>query len=82
MKNEEVVDVPIDRLKKGDIVLVKPGEKIPADGVVVEGHTTADESMLTGESKPVEKKAGDTVIGGSINGHGSITVRVEKVGSK
>ncbi len=82
MKNEEVVDVPIDRLKKGDIVLVKPGEKIPADGVVVEGHTTADESMLTGESKPVEKKAGDTVIGGSINRHGSITVRVEKVGSK
>ncbi len=82
IKNSDIIDVPIESLKKGDKILVKPGEKIPADGIVVEGHTTVDESMLTGESKPVEKKAGDKVIGGSINGHGSIVVEVERVGSE
>ncbi len=73
-------DVPIHELKPGDIVIVKPGERIPADGVVVEGETSVDESMLTGESKPVPKKNGDTVIGGSINGEGSIKVEIKRTG--
>ena len=75
-----VVDVPLNELNAQDRVLVKPGEKIPADGRVVEGETSVNESMLTGESKPVHKKVGDTVIGGSINGEGSIVVEVEKTG--
>ncbi len=73
-------DVPIHELKPGDIVIVKPGEKVPADGVVIEGMTSVDESMLTGESKPVPKKSGDMVIGGAINGEGSIKVKIEKTG--
>ncbi|MCD6564240.1 MAG: copper-translocating P-type ATPase [Thermoproteales archaeon] len=77
-----IVDVPINQLSKGDIVLVKPGEKIPSDGVVIDGETTIDESMLTGESKPVYKKSGDTVIGGSINLEGSIKVKIEKIGKE
>ena len=75
-----IIDVPVSELKKGDIVLVKPGEKIPSDGIVVEGETSIDESMLTGESKPVYKGVGDEVIGGSINLEGSIKVRIEKTG--
>jgi len=77
-----IVDVPVEHLKKGDVVLVKPGEKIPADGTVIEGSTHVDESMLTGESKPVLKKPGDKVIGGSVNLEGSIKVRVEKTGEE
>lgn len=80
IKDGEIVDVPIHELKPGDRVIVKPGEKIPVDGVVVDGTTTVNEAMLTGESKPVEKKPGDEVIGGSINGEGSIVVEVRKVG--
>jgi len=80
IKDGEIVDVPIHELKPGDKVIVKPGEKIPVDGVVVDGTTTVNEAMLTGESKPVEKKPGDEVIGGSINGEGSIVVEVRKVG--
>jgi len=75
-----IIDVPVSELKKGDVVLVKPGEKIPSDGIVVEGETSIDESMLTGESKPVYKGIGDEVIGGSINLEGSIKVRIEKTG--
>ncbi|MDD1653338.1 MAG: copper-translocating P-type ATPase [Methanomicrobiales archaeon] len=73
-------DVGLDTLAVHDRVLVKPGEKIPVDAVVVEGDTSVDESMLTGESRPVHKKAGSPVIGGSLNGEGSITVDVQKVG--
>ncbi len=73
-------DVPLKELKTGDRVLVKPGEKIPADGDVIEGETSVNESMLTGESKPVVKKAGDRVIGGAINGEGSIVVEIKKTG--
>ncbi|TCK02526.1 heavy metal translocating P-type ATPase [Phorcysia thermohydrogeniphila] len=73
-------DIPLQELKPGDIVLVKPGEKIPADGVVIEGETSVNEAMLTGESKPVPKKKGSIVIGGSINGEGSIKVEVKKTG--
>jgi Cu2+-exporting ATPase len=75
-----VRDVPLSELKVGERVLVRPGEKIPADGVVTEGETSVNEAMLTGESTPVVKKEGGKVIGGSINGEGSITVRIEKTG--
>ncbi|AAC07161.1 heavy metal translocating P-type ATPase [Aquifex aeolicus] len=77
-----LIDVPVEKLKKGDLVLVRPGEKIPTDGTVVEGNTHVDESMLTGESRPVPKKPGDKVIGGSVNLEGSIKVRVEKTGEE
>lgn len=75
-------DVPLDELKAGDRVLVKPGEKMPADGDVVEGGTSVNEAMLTGESKPVQKKQGDRVMGGSINGEGSLTVEITKTGAE
>ena len=73
-------DVPISGLKQGDRVLVKPGEKVPVDGVVTQGRTSVNQSMLTGESKPVEKAEGEEVIGGSVNGDGAITVEVRKTG--
>ena len=76
----DLEDVPIEDLGQGDRVVVKPGEKVPADGRVIEGETSVNESMLTGESKPVPKRADQEVIGGSINGEGSITVKVEKTG--
>jgi Cu2+-exporting ATPase len=73
-------DVSLDKLKPGDQVLIKPGEKMPADGDVVGGQTSVNESMLTGESRPVTKEEGGKVIGGSINGEGSIKVRISKTG--
>jgi Cu2+-exporting ATPase len=73
-------ETPIAELDKGDRVLVKPGEKIPVDGKVVEGETTVNESMITGETKPVPRQAGDEVVAGSVNGEGSVTVTVEKTG--
>ncbi|EKD69835.1 MAG: hypothetical protein ACD_46C00720G0006 [uncultured bacterium] len=73
-------DVPLNELKAGDKVLVKPGEKIPADGTVISGDTSVNESMLTGESKPIAKQKNSTVIGGSINGEGSIKIEVKKTG--
>jgi len=75
-------DVPLTELRRGARVLVKPGEKIPTDGVIVEGHTSVNEAMLTGESRPVEKGQGATVIGGSVNGEGAITVEVAKTGDE
>ena len=80
MKNGETVDVGIDQLKIGDRVLVKPGEKIPVDGTVVEGTSSVNEAMLTGESKPVTKNPGNEVIGGSINGEAAFVVEVKKTG--
>ncbi|WP_423816154.1 copper-translocating P-type ATPase [Rhodocaloribacter litoris] len=77
-----VVDVPLDQLQAGDRVLVRPGEKIPADGVVVQGQSAVNEAMLTGESVPVNKKEGDVVIGGAINGEGSLILEVQKTGSE
>lgn len=74
------IEIPIDEVEVGDIIIVKPGEKIPVDGTVTEGYTSVDESMLTGESIPVEKTMGDKVTGGSINKNGSIRFRAEKVG--
>ena len=78
--NEEI-EISIDEVEEGDIIIVKPGSKIPVDGIVVEGHTSVDESMLTGESIPVEKNVGDNVTGASINKNGVIKFRAEKVGS-
>ncbi len=80
MEDGSTEDVPIEELKSGDRVLIKPGEKVPVDGEVVEGESSVNEAMLTGESKPVEKQAGAKVIGGSINGEGSITTEVQKTG--
>lgn len=74
-------EVPVGSVRIGDWLLVKPGSKVPLDGVVVEGHTSVDESMLTGESIPVEKEPGAQVIGGSVNYQGAVTVRVSHVGS-
>jgi len=75
------IELPIDEVEIGDVILVKPGEKIPVDGVVLEGNTAIDESMLTGESMPVDKKAGDKVYAASINKNGLIQFKVTKVGS-
>ncbi len=79
-EGEGVKDVDVMELKKGDLILVKPGEKIPADGEIQEGESNINESMLTGESKPVSKKAGDEVIGGSINDNGSLKIEVKHTG--
>jgi len=76
-----IEDVSLDRLAVDDRVLVKPGEKVSADGIVVDGDSSVNESMLTGESKPVGKHAGDAVIGGAINGEGSLVVEVKKTGA-
>ncbi len=73
-------NVPLSELAGGDHVLVKPGENIPADGVIVDGQSSVNEAMLTGESKPVEKTPGDEVVGGSINGEGALEVEIEKTG--
>ncbi len=75
-------DVAIDEVVKGDVVIVRPGEKVPVDGVVVRGASALDESMVTGESIPVEKKVGDNVVGGTINKTGSFEFTVTKVGSE
>jgi len=81
IRNGIEVEIPIDEVEVGDIIRVRPGEKIPVDGVIVTGRTAIDESMLTGESMPVEKEVGDKVIGASINKNGSITFRATKVGA-
>jgi len=75
-------EVPVSELKTGDRVIVKPGEKIPIDGEIVEGRTTVNEAMLTGESKPVEKGEGEEAIGGSVNGESAFTMEVRKTGEE
>ena len=82
IKGSEVKEVKISALKKGDKILIKAGEKIPADGLVVKGSSYIDESMLTGESKPVHKKLEDKVIGGSVNGDAVLEVKVEGTGEE
>lgn len=77
---DHVMDVKIEELKTGDILLIKPGEKMPADGTILEGESYLNESMLTGESKPVQRRVGDAVIGGSINGNASLKIKVERTG--
>ncbi|TBL68279.1 heavy metal translocating P-type ATPase [Paenibacillus thalictri] len=76
------IDVPIEQVVAGDLFVVKPGEKVPVDGEVLEGASAVDESMLTGESLPVEKRAGDTVVGATINKNGVLQVRATKVGKE
>jgi Cu+-exporting ATPase len=78
--NEE--DVPLEIIKAGDLLRVRPGEKVPVDGIVIEGSSSVDESMVTGEPIPVEKTANDKVIGATINGTGTLVMRAEKVGSE
>jgi len=80
-KNETETEISIELIQPGDILIIKPGEKIPVDSIVIEGHSAVDESMITGESMPVEKKPGDMVIGSTINKEGALLVRAEKVGS-
>ncbi len=80
VKRNEIIKTPTEELKIGDIILIKPGEKIPIDGVVIKGDTSVNESMITGESKPISKKINDKVIGGSINFNGSIQIKVSKTG--
>ncbi len=75
-------EVPVELLQQGDVVLVKPGQKIPADSKVVEGTSAVDESMVTGESVPVTKKINDSVIGGTVNQEGSLTIQVTKIGKE
>jgi len=81
LKNGKTEDIKVDKLKKNHLVLVQPGEKIPVDGEVTEGESSVNESMVTGESKPVKKSADDNVIGGTINGNGSLTIKVKQVGA-
>lgn len=78
--DDHVMKVKVSELEAGNIILIKPGEKVPADGIITEGESDLNESMLTGESKPVAKKQGDTVIGGAINGSGAIKVEVKGTG--
>ncbi|MCX7884200.1 MAG: heavy metal translocating P-type ATPase [Caloramator sp.] len=80
IQDEKEIEISIDEVEVGDIIIVRPGEKIPVDGIVIEGTTSIDESMLTGESMPVEKKAGDKVVGASINKNGMIKFKATKVG--
>lgn len=82
IRDGKEVTIPIAQVKKGDILIVKPGSKIPVDGVITKGSSTLDESMITGESLPVEKKEGDKVVGATINKTGSFQFRAEKVGSE
>lgn len=82
LRDGKFVQVPLSQVKKGDIIRVKPGQKIAVDGVITKGSTTVDESMVTGESMPVRKKVGDNVIGSTINGDGAIEFRATKVGDE
>lgn len=80
IRDDREIEIPIEELEIGDIVIVKPGEKVPSDGIIIEGDTYIDESMVTGESIPVRKSIGDRVIGATVNQLGSIKVRIDKLG--
>lgn len=82
IRNGETEVIPLSELKEGDVALVKPGTKMPADGIVIDGDSDVNESMVTGESKPVHKKKGDQVIAGTINGDGVLKVRVAHIGEE
>lgn len=81
LQDDKEIEIPIEEVEAGDIIVVKPGTKVPVDGQITEGNTAIDESMLTGESIPVEKKTGDGVVAGSINKQGFIKFKATKVGS-
>ena len=80
IRDGQYVDTPIEKIAVGDLILVRPGEKLPVDGVVEEGESAVDESMLTGESAPIDKRQGSEVYGATINGSGSLTFRATRVG--
>ncbi len=82
VRNGEEIDIPIEQVGVGDIVIVRPGERIPVDGVIIEGNSTVDESMLTGESIPVDKGKGDPVVGATINKQGRLKFEAHKVGAE
>jgi Cu+-exporting ATPase len=82
VRGGQEMDIPIDEVMVGDVVLVRPGEKVPVDGVIIEGYSALDESMLTGESLPVDKTVGDEVIGATINRQGAFKFRAIKVGAE
>jgi Cu+-exporting ATPase len=79
-ENEEQVDILVSDIEAGDLILVRPGERVPMDGTVKKGHSSVDESMLTGESLPVSKEVDDKVIGGTLNKKGMLRVLAERVG--
>ncbi len=81
IRDGRIEDVPTEALKEGDLILIRPGEQVPADGVVVEGATSMNEAFLTGESRPVAKGVGDEVLAGALNGEGAIVVRVTRTGT-
>lgn len=81
-KDGKETDIPVEMIKQDDVIVVRPGEKIPVDGIVIDGHSAVDESMITGESVSVEKKQGDFVIGSTVNKDGVLIVRATKVGSE
>lgn len=80
LRGKEEIEIPIEEVKIGDVIIVKPGEKIPTDGIVVKGESSVDESMITGESLPVEKKKGDMIIGATINQDGILYFKATKIG--
>jgi len=80
--DDQVEEVPTAEVQVGDLLLVRPGEKVPIDGEVIEGQSSVNEAMITGESKPVSKEAGETVIGGTINGEGALRIRVTRTGEE
>jgi len=82
VEGDEIIEVPTKEVQVGDILLVRPGEKVPIDGVIIDGQSSLDESMITGESVPVSKSAGDEVIGGTINSMGALRIRIEKKGEE
>ncbi|MGZ5383837.1 MAG: heavy metal translocating P-type ATPase [Acidimicrobiia bacterium] len=81
IRNGESAMLPIEEVRVGDVIVIKPGEKVPTDGVIVEGRSSLDESMLTGESVPLDKGPGDTIYGATINQQGLLTIRADRVGS-
>ena len=82
VRNGQEEEIPVDAIQKGDLLRVRPGEKVPVDGVIVEGQSNIDESMITGEPMPVSKGAGDKVVGATVNQTGSFLMRAERIGSE
>jgi Cu2+-exporting ATPase len=82
IEGDEIIEIPTQEVQVGDILLVRPGEKVPIDGVIVSGESALDESMISGESKPISKSEGDEVIGGTINSMGSLRIRIDKTGEE